>query len=449
MKEYKELLNNALAYSEDYFDHLEEQPVFPTPESLALLDHFDVPLKEQGMPATEVLAQLHDYGSPNTVASNGSRYFGFVTGGTYPIGQAAKWLGTTWDQNSALYVMSPIVSKLEEVSQQWLIDLLELKTSTGVGFLSGSSEATLCGLLAARNTLLKRKGYDVVKEGLINCPPIKVIMSEEIHGSVWKALNFLGIGQKNVTLVPTNENGSIKIENFPEIDDSTIVVIQAGNINSGSFDPIGPIAEKVHQSRGWLHVDGAIGLWARASEEKRFLVEGLEEADSMSASGHKLLNLPYDCGLLFCSHKQEMIDALQVAGDYLQFDPEKRDNIKYTLEMSRRSRVIELWATLNYLGKQGVAALVDQLCENARYFAEKLTAQGAHILNEIDFNQVLFTLESEEETAELLEKIQTSGLFWCSGTTWQGKKAIRLSVSSWKITQEDIDQCLAFIQANK
>lgn len=445
MKDYNILLEQALNISIDYLDNLNSKPVFPTKDDLACLDNFNESLSITGEESNKIIKQLDTFGSRNTVSTNGSRYFGFVTGSVYPVAHAANWLATTWDQNAALYDMSPIASKLEEVSEKWLVGLLGLKKDSAVSFLSGSSEATLCGLLVARNTLLQRKGYNIVEQGLANCPEIKIVMSEEIHSSVWKALNFLGIGKKSVTLVKSDQDGRLDIEMFPPVDDTTIVILQAGNVNSGSFDPIADIVEIAHNANAWVHVDGAIGLWAAACDKLKHLTNGIDSADSLTADAHKTLNLPYDSGLLFCKDRKQMIHCLQASGDYLSFNTDKRDGMLYTLEMSRRSRVIELWSTLKFLGKDGVENLVNQLCDNANYFSKQLEKNGFKVLNNVFFNQIVFQFNNEKDTKILLDKIQNGKIMWCGSTIWKNKKAIRISISSWKTTKEDIDLCLEHI----
>jgi glutamate/tyrosine decarboxylase-like PLP-dependent enzyme len=397
--------------------------------------------------AENVLRQLHRNGSPATVAQTGGRYFGFVNGNSVPAGLAARWLADTWDQNAALQVMSPIAAKLEQVCEGWLCELLGLPEETVAGFVGGTSVATLCGLAAARFFLLERLDWDVNAKGLFGAPPIRVVTSEQAHGSVYKALALIGIGRDNIELVSVDSEGRIDVASVPALDSRTLLILQAGNVNSGSFDDCETLCARARETGAWVHVDGAFGLWAAASEQKRYLTKGIEQADSWSVDGHKTLNTPYDCGIVLCRHRDALMSALQASGSYLQFS-DTRDGMSYVPDMSRRARGVELWATLKYLGSHGVAELVDGLCDRATQFAEGLCAQGFRILNDVVFNQVLVACDSSEETQATVEHIQRSGVCWCGTTTWFGETAIRISVCSWATTAEDVERSIAaFVEA--
>lgn len=437
----KELLVQAKEYSFDYMEEMQGRDIYPSGKALAELSVFDEALPENTCNPKEVLSMLHTYGSPNTVSNTGGKYFGFVCGGDLPVSLAAKWLSDTWGQNSALFVLSPIAAKLEELCEKWLVDLLELPEGTAAGFVSGSSTAIICALAAARNELLRRQGWDVNQKGLFGAPPLRVILGEEAHSSVFKALSLLGIGKDCIEYVPVDDQGRMKASGLPELDERSLLIVQAGNVNSGAFDPMDQLCEAAGKAGAWVHVDGAFGLWAAASKEKQVLVKGCEKADSWSADAHKTLNAPYDCGIVFCKDRQALVSTMQATGSYIQYS-ESRDGMLYTPEMSRRARSIELWAILKHLGRKGVEELVDTLCENAVYFAEGLKKNGFIICNEIVFNQILVQCETEEKTLSTLKNIQAGGECWCGGARWKDKPVIRVSVCSWQTTRQDIDECI-------
>jgi glutamate/tyrosine decarboxylase-like PLP-dependent enzyme len=431
----------------DYLQAVQEQPVFPPEAALAGLAGFDGPLPEEPCDPAAMLRQLQDLGSPATTATTGGRYFGFVTGGVLPPVVGAKWLADAWDQNAALYVMSPVASKLEAVCQAWLIDLLGLPPGCVAGFVGGTSTATAVGLAAARQELLRRQGWDVNAKGLFGAPPIRVVIGAEAHGTVFKALALLGLGRERVELVPVDGQGRMLAGALPPLDERTLVLAQAGNVNTGSFDPFDAICDQAQAAGAWVHVDGAFGLWAAASPRLRHLVKGAERADSWSVDAHKTLNAPYDCGILLCRHPEATVMAMQNTGAYIVYS-EQRDGMLYTPEMSRRGRGIGLWATLKTLGRRGAAELVEGLCDRARQASGLLRHAGFRILNEVVFNQVLVACDTSEQTLATLQRLQASGECWCGGTTWQGETAIRLSVCSWATTPQDIDRTVAaFVKA--
>lgn len=439
--ETKQLFEEAKAFAYDYMDHLQEMAVFPSELSLSELKMFEESLPENTSDPSKVIGMLHTYGSKNTVAQTGGKYFGFVCGGSLPVSLATKWLSDVWDQNSALYVMSPIAAKLEEVCEKWIVELLSLPHGTAAGFVSGSSTATICALATARNELLLKQNWNVNVQGLFGAPPIRVVLSEQAHSSVFKALALLGLGKERVELVEADEQGRISLEKLPKLDSNTLLIVQAGNVNSGAFDPIDTLCDIANKSRAWVHVDGAFGLWAAASDNYRKLTKGIEKADSWSVDAHKTLNAPYDCGIVLCKERSALIRAMQATGSYIQYS-ESRDGMLYTPEMSRRARSIELWATLKYLGKSGVQEMVDCLCDYAKYFAQRLSENGFIILNEVVFNQILIKCDTKEMTQAMLQNIQSSGRCWCGGTIWHNEPVIRVSVCSWQTTKEDIEECI-------
>lgn len=443
----KELFEQAKAHAFAYMDEAATRRVYPDAQAIRDLDRFEEPLPEDPRPGSEILDQLHSYGSPASVAQTGGRYFGFVNGGIVPTALAARWIADTWDQNPALYVISPIVAKLEQVTQSWLKDLLGLPAETVAGYLGGSSLATFSGLAAARYHILTRLGWDVNSKGLFGAPEIRVVVSEQAHGSVFKTLALLGLGKDRVERVPADSQGRIVAAAIPPLDSRTILVLQAGNVNTGAFDAFGQICAEANRAGAWVHVDGAFGLWAAVSGERRHLTRGIELADSWSVDAHKTLNAPYDSGIVLCRHPDSLVAAMQASGDYIHYS-DQRDGMLFVPDMSRRARAVELWATLRYLGRSGVEQLVDGLCERAAQFAEGLASHGFRVLNEVVFNQVLVACDTPARTQGTLAQVQDGGVCWCGGTVWAGEPAIRISVSSWATTVEDVDLCVReFVRA--
>lgn len=430
----------TLAYkmAVEYINKVDNMRVYPSKETIYNLKAFDEVLPMEPEKNSEILKQLHSYGSPATVAQTGGRYFGFVCGGIIPSALSSKWLTDSWDQNPAMYVLSPVSSKIEDVTEKWLIDLLKLPKETVAGYVSGSSTAIMIGLTTGRNFLLNNLGYDVIKKGLINAPEIKIVLGEQAHSTVYKALSIIGFGTESIIRVPVDDQGRIIADKMPELDDKTLVILQAGNVNSGSFDDFKTICNKARKVGAYVHIDGAFGLWVVASERFNHLTKGLELADSWSMDGHKTLNAPYDNGIILCRHKDMLINSMHMTGSYIILS-EDRDCMLYTSEMSRRARAIDLWATLKGLGKNGVAELVLELHHKAVYFAELLKEGGLEILNDVVFNQVLVRFESDEKTDALIKGIQESGVCWLGGAKWKGESVIRISMSSYKTTYEDID----------
>ena len=443
----KTLFEQARSYAYSYMDNIHSRPVFPDSENVEKLAAFDEALPQQPQSATETLRLLDEYGSPATVAQTGGRYFGFVNGNAVPVALAARWLSDIWNQNPALHVISPTVAKLEQVCEQWVRELLNLPSETVAGFVSGTSMATLCGLAAGRYALLKNLGWEVNEDGLFGAPPIRVVVSQQAHGTVFKALALLGLGKKRVELVPADSEGRISVTHLPKLDSNSLVILQAGNVNTGSYDDFEHICNLAQDSGAWVHIDGAFGLWAAASLNKNHLTQGSEKANSWSVDGHKTLNTPYDCGIVLCKNRDALVASMQATGAYIQHS-KNRDGMLYTPDMSRRARAVELWATLRFLGRSGVAELVDGWCERATQFAKQLANNGFQVLNEVIFNQVLIACDTPAETEAILASIQASGECWCGGTNWQDKPAIRISVCSWATTSDDVDRSVqAFIKA--
>ncbi len=442
----KELFEQAKAYAYAYMDGLGEADVYPSAQTVEGLRAFDGALPEGPCAPSDLLRLLNERGSGATVAQSGGRYFGFVCGGVLPVCLAAKWMADAWDQNGAVFVQSPVTAKLETVCERWLAELFRLPQETAAGLVSGSSTAILCAVAAARNALLRKQGWDVGERGLFGAPPLRVVVGEQAHSSVWKALALTGLGKANVTTAPVDDQGRILPDRLPALDEHTLLVLQAGNVNSGAFDPVDALCDAARKAGTWVHIDGAFGLWAAASPKRRGLIRGLEKADSWSTDAHKTLNVPYDCGIVLCRERGALVDAMRASGAYLQFSDE-RDGMLYTPEMSRRARSVELWAALKYLGRSGTGELVDTLCDNAAYFAEALTKNGFAVVNDVVFNQVLFRCDTPERTKRTLRNIQSSGRCWCGGSVWRGEPVVRVSVCSWQTTRQDIDDCVATFAA--
>ncbi|HXT34747.1 MAG TPA: pyridoxal-dependent decarboxylase, partial [Chloroflexota bacterium] len=384
-----------------------------------------------------------DLGSPGTVASAGPRYFGFVTGGALPAALAAHWLAGAWDQNVTLTVMSPTASQLETTALRWLLDLLALPPESGGAFVTGATMANFTALAAARHALLSREGWDVEARGLFGAPEITVLVGDEVHISLLKALSLVGFGRDRVIRVPVDNQGRMRADALPPITGPTILCLQAGNVNSGAFDPAATLIPIAHQAGAWVHVDGAFGLWAAAAPARAALCAGFAEADSWATDAHKWLNVPYDSGIAFVRDANTLAGAMSAQGAAYIPTGAGREPSHYTPEMSRRGRGIEIWAALRSLGRDGLAGLIERCCRHAARFAEGLRASGYEVLNEVVLNQVLVHFHDDEITRRVIAGVQAGGVCWCGGTVWQGKAAMRISVSSWATTEEDVKRSLA------
>ncbi len=439
-----ELLDDAAKRAGRYLECLDARGVAPDPQAVAALAKFDQAFPEDARSAQAVLAELDEVGSPATMASAGGRFFGFVIGGALPVTVAANWLATAWDQNAGLVVTSPVNAALEKVSLRWTKEILHLPVESAGGFVTCATAANFSGLAAARHALLSRAGWDVEASGLFGAPPLKVVVGDEVHASVQKALSMVGFGRDRVVRVPVDAQGRMRVEAFPEVDEHTIVCVQAGNVNSGAFDPMPEICERARACGAWVHVDGAFGMWAAAAPARAHLVRGIEDADSWATDAHKWLNVPYDSGLVFARDADALRSAMSVGGAYLAQD-EDRVPYQYTPDFSRRARGIEVWAALRQLGRAGLADLVERTCRYAARFAEGLRAAGYRVLNEVVLNQVLVSFGSPERTREVIARVQGDGTCWCGGTVWQDNAAMRISVSSWATSDADVQRSLAAI----
>jgi glutamate/tyrosine decarboxylase-like PLP-dependent enzyme len=430
--ETRELMEQTTVRAARYLEALDARRVFPTAVAVGRLPELGGSLPADGTEPTEVLRLLDEIGSPATVATAGPRYFGFVTGGALPATLAASWLAGAWDQCAGLDVLSPVSSALE---------LFGLPPKCGVGFVTGATMANFSALAAARNAVLERAGWDVEADGLIGAPKITVIGGDEIHISVVKALGMLGLGRNRIVRVPTDSQGRMRADLLPKIAGPTIVCTQAGNVNSGAFDPAKEICAVARAAVAWVHVDGAFGLWAAAAPSRAHLVAGLAEADSWATDAHKWLNVPYDSGIAFVREDRHLKAAMSANAAYL-VRGEKRDPNLFTPEMSRRARGVEIWAALRSLGRNGLAELIERNCRMAKRFAEGLKAAGHEILNDVALNQVLVSFETDSITREVIAALQTEGTCWCGGTVWHGRAAMRIAVSSWATTDEDVERSL-------
>ncbi len=440
------LFRKAEDFGIEYMNKVLERNVYPSNEALKNLSVFDEELPHSTGDAHAIIDMLHTYGAPATVAQTGGRYFGFVNGSVIPTGLAAKNLSIFWDQNTAMQVLSPIASKLESLVQNWLIELFGLPKTCVAGFVSGTSMANFCGLAAARYRILKNKGWDITEQGMFDAPKIRVVTCKQVHSTVLKAISLIGLGKRNVEWVDVDKQGRIIAEQIPELDENTILILQAGNVNSGAFDDFAAICRTAKDKGAWIHIDGAFGLWAGATQRLRHLTKDFEFADSWAVDGHKTLNTPYDSGIILCNDEEALTSSLHMTGGYIVIG-EGRDGMYYTPEMSRRSRIIELWATLKYLGKEGIDELVFGLHQRAKQFANLIEkSTDFRVLNEVVFNQVMVQCESDAITEALIHEVQTLGECWVGGSTWEGKKIVRISVCAWTTTEEDIIRSMASFQ---
>jgi glutamate/tyrosine decarboxylase-like PLP-dependent enzyme len=437
-------LDSAASRAQLYLDTLHTRRVAPDSDTLARLGALGGRLPEVGEDPGEVIALLDEIGSPATVASAGPRYFGFVIGGTLPGALAASWLATAWDQNAGLVAASPVAAALEEITLAWLLEVLQLPAGAAGAFVTGATMANFAGLAAARHAVLADAGWDVEAEGLIGAPAITVIAGTEAHATLFKSLALLGLGRKRVQLVATDEQGRMRTDSLPRIDGPTIVCIQAGNVNSGGFDPAEAICEWAHAGGAWVHVDGAFGLWALGAPSRASLASGVPNADSWATDAHKWLNVPYDSGLAFVRDPAALRAAMAQSAAYYVAG-EQREPMYYTPETSRRARGVEVWAALRTLGRTGLADLMERTCSLASRFASQLKAAGHEVLNDVVLNQVLVSFGSDEVTRRVIREVQAEGTCWCGGTVWHGRTAMRISVSSWATTEADVDQSVEAI----
>jgi glutamate/tyrosine decarboxylase-like PLP-dependent enzyme len=439
-----DLVAQASRYAAEYLAEVDARPVAPSPEAVARLATLCGELPADAANPKIVLELLHQHGSPATVVNSGGRYFGFVNGGMVPAALGAAILVSAWDQNAAFQIQSPVAAELEATALGWAAELLGLPADTGGAVVTGATMANFCALAAARHAILERAGWDVEQDGLFGAPPITVVVGDEVHSSLIKALGMLGLGRSRVIRVPVDGQGRMRVDALPHLDGRTILCLQAGNVNTGAFDPAAAICPAAQAAGAWIHVDGAFGLWAATSDRLRHLTAGFELADSWATDGHKWPNVGYDCGVALVRDPRTLKAAMSIQAAYL-VQGERREPSHFNPELSRRARGVELWAALRSLSRTGLAEIIERTSDHARRFADGLRARGFEILNEVVINQVLVSFGSAEKTLEVVERIQKEGTCWCGSTVWQGRTAMRISVSSWATTEDDVDRSLTAI----
>jgi glutamate/tyrosine decarboxylase-like PLP-dependent enzyme len=445
MDDVRRLLELTASIAAEYLESLEDRAVFPDVSPERLREALGGPLPEGPLDPEQVVTELAAAAEPGVVAMGSGRYFGFVIGGALPAALAADWLTSAWDQNAGLYAGGPSASIVEQVTRPWIVELLGLPTDSSIGFVTGTQMAHVTGLAAARFHVLDEVGWDVGRDGLQGAPRVRVLAGAKRHVTLDRALRLLGLGAP--TVVAADDQGRIQVDALARAlaggDGPMIVCAQAGEVNTGAFDPLADIADACEDANAWLHVDGAFGMWAAVSPRLRHLVSGIERADSWTTDAHKWLNVPYDSGIVLCAHPESHRKAMTVQAAYLIQDEggqRVRDQVDWVPEFSRRARGFTVYAALRSLGRAGLVELVERCCDQARRFAEKIVqVSGVRVLNDVVLNQVLFHLEDDERTDAALVGVQSSGDVWLSGTTWEGRKAIRVSVSNWQTGDEEVD----------
>ena len=451
---HKDVLSRAHEIAQRYLDTVADRHVGGTATRAALVEALGGPLPEKPSDPLNVIDELVEHADAGIVASAGPRYFGFVTGGALPVTVAAEWLASTWDQNASLYVMSPAVAVLEDIVAGWILELLDFPRTASVGFVTGCHMANFTCLAAARHEVLRRAGWNVETQGLQRAPRVRVIVGDEAHVTAIGALRYLGFGTEELETVPVDGQGRMRADALATMlatsDGPTIVCAQAGNVSTGASDPFDAVVDAAHARHAWVHVDGAFGLWAAAVPELRSQVAGMARADSWATDAHKWLNVPYDSGLAIVADAAPHRAAMGLKASYFQrgADPsttlgagEERTGMDWVPESSRRARILPLYALFRALGREGIADLVRRNCALARRMAEKLSAtSGVRILNDVVLNQVLVQFTDDDTTREVIAKVQAEGTCWAGGAKWQGKQAMRISVSNWSTTEADIDR---------
>jgi glutamate/tyrosine decarboxylase-like PLP-dependent enzyme len=443
---HRNVLDAAQRLASRYLDAVAERHVGGTATREQLLDALGGTLPSGASDPVVVLEQLAAHADPGLVASAGPRYFGFVTGGAVPVSVAADWLAAAWDQNPSFFVMSPAVAVIEDIVAGWLLDMLGLPRAAGVGFVTGAHMANFTCLAAARHAVLRRAGWNVETQGLQRAPRVRVIAGGEVHVSAVVALRYLGFGSEEVDIVPVDGQGRMRADALERMlaagEGPTIVCAQAGNVSSGASDPLEAIVASAHARGAWVHVDGAFGLWAAAVPELRPQVHGVAQADSWATDAHKWLNVPYDSGLAIVADAAPHRASMSLKASYLQRGAdEERVGSDWVPESSRRARVLPLYALIRALGHEGIAGIVRRTCALARRMADQLGKEpGVTILNDVVLNQVLVHFQSDDITRDVIARVQSEGTCWAGGTTWQGRHAMRISVSNWSTTEDDVDR---------
>ena len=424
----------------NYLQGVNERRVFPDRNALHALDAFEEPLPVDGRSPEETIAKLDSLGSPATTASNGPNYFGFVIGAALPVAAAADRLALAWDQCASSFDNSPVAATIERIAAKWVIEALDLPTDSAVGFGTSATACTLSCIAAARRRLLAQHGWDLDANGLFGAPEVRVVVSETVHITVLKALRLLGFGMKRIVRAPVDEFGRIDPERLPPLDDCTILCLQAGEVNTGEFDPFRPLIARARTAGAWVHIDGAFGIWTRCSSKLQHLTDGVDGADSWTTDGHKWLNTPYDGAMAICRDAEALAAAMNSDAAYASASKDSQKNL--TLEFSRRARGIAIWAALRTLGRTGIAQLVERHCAQATRLAEGVRAAGYEVLNRVVINQVLVRDHTDEATRAARDAAIANGDIWFGATTWQGRAAFRLSVSSWRTSDADIERAI-------
>ena len=440
-----DLLDKAKEFAEAYLNKMNNEKIQVGDEARKNLSHLDFDLQQEPVDELEVIERMNKYIEPATMKMTSSKFFGFVIGGSYPVSIASNWMSTAWDQNTGLEKTTPATAAVESVSSKWLLKILGLPKDSATAFVTGATVANFTALAAARNHVFKKAGWDVEADGLIGAPDLQIIISEESHPTVYKSLAMLGLGRNRVTKVKTDDQGRMDISSFPEVKENSIVITQAGNINSGACDPISEICDLVKNKNSWVHVDGAFGLWAKASSKHKYLLEGVEKADSWATDAHKWLNVPYDSGLAFVKHKHALKAAMAITASYLPTENAGRNPSDYTPELSRRARGVDIYAVLHHLGTSGVEELVNRCCACAKQFAEGFSEAGYKVMNDVVLNQVVVDFGSEELNLKIMDAVQKDSTCWVGQTIWKGITAMRISVSNWQTNSQDVEESLNVI----
>ena len=443
---HQQVLETARAIATRFLDEVASRHVGATATPSSLRDALGGPLPQGASNPLAVLNDLAARADAGIVANAGPRYFGFVTGGAVPVTVAADWIASAWDQNASLYVMSPAAAVIEDVVSGWILELLDLPRTASIGFVTGCHMANFTCLAAARHEVLRRVGWNVESQGLQKAPRVRVIAGAEIHVSAVGALRYLGFGTEEIELIPVDDQGRMRADALDvalaQSDAPTIVCAQAGNVSTGACDPLEAIIRSAHARGGWVHVDGAFGLWAAAVPELRSQVKGIGTADSWATDAHKWLNVPYDSGLAIVADPAPHRAAMSMKASYLQRgDDEERTGMDWTPESSRRARALPLYALFRSLGRDGIADIVRRNCALARRIAARLSKEpGVTILNDVVLNQVLVQFKDDDTTRRVIAAVQAEGTCWAGGAFWQNKQAMRVSVSNWSTTEADIDR---------